>query len=393
MKSYLRYYLKNRLPLFIIIFSILLVVGVFSASGLSFVEQVLQASSSVYSSYEPTDAGISPLVFAVCVIMLILPFFNMGNRYSLARTDMFRQTAQNKKAYRYVEHGISIGFVLAAYTISFALFLLIAVIKNYAQPIPENTNMYHYYRVIFNYGPYFFVYLLTLLFAIGNYFITYFFASRSNNFINSLILVVLGQVFLGSFCVLFAEMGGTRENYFMYLPCANACVSFGPLFLDARYTNWIIYGDKSYTDVFFRNYFTGNETEIILTTMSSFIVFFTVAITGAVFFFAEKEQSGEWAGKPDTSDAWQDVLYNLFVGTFMTWMFYSYLKNWYYDTGLAMAISFVVTIAVYYTLYGLLRRNFKPKQYQIIAMVCTMVMVIIVSMFIFGCNGFKPHVD
>lgn len=392
MKSYIRYFFKNRIPLFIIILSVLLIVGVTSASGLSFVEQWVQRDYYVYYNYRPTDAGVAPLAFTVCIIMVILPLFNMGYRYSLSKTDLFRQTAQNKKAYRYVDHGLSVAFVLAAYTISFALFLLVAVIKNYAQPIPQNNSMYHYYRVYFNYGPYFYIYLLTLLFAVGNYFITYFFASRSNNLINSLILVVLGQLFLGSFCILFAEMGGTNENYFMYLPCANASVSFGPLFLDFRYTGWIINGDKSYTDALYGIWYV-NETEAILTTLSSFIVFFITAATGVVFFFAEKDPSGEWAGKPDTSDAWQDVLYNLFVGTLLTWMLYSYIKNWYYNTAMALAISLVVTIAIYYTLYGLLRRNFKPKQYQIIAMVCTMVMVIAVSMFIFGCNGFKPHVE
>ena len=390
MKSHIRYFLKNRLPIFIIILSIFLIIGVVSASRLSFVEQVLQETGHYYDGYEPTESGILPLAFAVCIVMALLPLFNMSARFSLAKTELLRQTAHNKKAYRYVENGLSIGIVLASYTISFLIFLLIAIIKNCAQPLPENTHMYHYYRVYFNYSPYFFVYLLTVVFAIGNYFITYLFASRSNNLLNSIILVVLGQLFMGFFPALFAEFEGPALRFFMQTPLCNSSVSFGPLFLDYRYSNWIVQGDSSYLYKFIANYDNITLSQAIRFTTYSFVSFFSVAILGIASFFFEKDPSGEWAGKPETKEPYQEICYNLFIGSMFTIFIYWIIKEWNDSSMMQLVFWFVFYLVVYYVLYGVIKRNFKPKLYQIIVMVSNTALLVIVGFIIFGCIGFTP---
>ena len=390
MKNYIRQFIKSRLPFFIIIFAILLIVAFCSASATSFIEKYPMDTSNGFTVDSPEDLGLAYLPFTVCIICMLLPFFNMSYRYSLAKYDVYSQVAQSSKKFRYVDHGISLGFILASYTIAFIAYVVTIAIRNQLQPVPEIAG-YECYKIYLNYAPFLLVYLMTLAFAAGNYFITYLLISRSNSLLNSIVLLIFGQLFLASFCVLFAEMGGTNENYFMLNPCANASISFGPTFIDTRYTYWIIQGDSSYTYAVHQRYWSPGETEALLTTVSSFVVFFLVALIGLITFFFEKDPSGEYAGKPETNNIYQDLFYHASVGSLGTLIFYQYLKYWNDGTGVTLVLFFALFAAVYYVVYGLLRRNFKLKGHQIGTLLANTALVIIMGIIIFACNGFKPH--
>ena len=80
-------------------------------------------------------------------------------------------------------------------------------------------------------------------------------------------------------------------------------------------------------------------------------------------FIVEKDPSSEWAGKPDSDKPYQEIIFHagfatigLIIGSVMdSVMFLSMLVS---------SLFYVIYAASYYTLYGLLHRNFKLKGYQ-----------------------------
>ena len=392
MKSYISHYIKVRLPLFIIIAALLFIVGIISIGDVDFIIDVMQGSNGYYVVEEPTNAGIFPITFAVSIIAMIMPLFNMSYRYSLAKTDMFRQVAQSKKKFRYIDHGISLAFILIAFTIAFAVLVISIAIKNQVQPIPVSTDGHStYYKIYFHYWIYALVYLVIIAFIIGNYFISYLLVSRSNNVLNSIIILIMGQFFLASFCTIFAEMAQTNNTYFFQMPLSNASVSFAPFFVQTRYTFWIINGDSSFEYGLRQVYWVASTNETNFSLALSFIVFFGVALFGLFMFLFEKDPSGEWAGKPETGNIHQELFFHISVGSLMTFVFYQHLKYWYDGTIPSLIASFATYAALYYTLLGLLKRNFKPKLSQILVMLGNTALVVIMGIIIFACNNFQSH--
>ena len=392
MKSYIAHYIKVRLPLFIIIAALLFIVGIISIGDVDFIIDVMQGSNGYYVVEEPTNAGIFPITFAVCIIAMIMPLFNMSYRYSLAKTDMFRQVAQSKKKFRYIDHGISLAFILIAFTIAFAVLVISIAIKNQVQPIPVSTDGHStYYKIYFHYWIYALVYLVIIAFIIGNYFISYLLVSRSNNVLNSIIILIMGQFFLASFCTLFSEMAKTDNTYFFQMPISNASASFAPFFVQTRYTFWIINGDSSFGYGLRQIFWVASTNETNLGLALSFIVFFGVALFGLFMFLFEKDPSGEWAGKPETGNIHQELFLHISTGSLMTFVFYQHLKYWYDGTVASLIASFATYAALYYTLLGLLKRNFKPKLSQILVMLGNTALVVIMGIIIFACNNFQSH--
>ena len=141
---------------------------------------------------------------------------------------------------------------------------------------------------------------------------------------------------------------------------------------------------------FYNNGDSLTEGQAIRFTTYSFILFFSVAILGLIAFFLEKEQSGEFAGKPENKKPYQEICYNLFMGATFTVFFFWMLKEWN-DTSAGSVVFLLLTfMVVYYVLYGVLRRNFKPQTYQIIVMVANTALLVIVGLIIYGCIGFTP---
>ena len=92
------------------------------------------------------------------------------------------------------------------------------------------------------------------------------------------------------------------------------------------------------------------------------IEFVLLAALGIVAFITEKDPSSEWAGKPDSDKPYQEILFHagfgtigLIIGTIMSGSIFSSILS---------LLFYVSYAASYYTLYGLLRRNFKLKGYQ-----------------------------
>jgi hypothetical protein len=87
MKRYLRLSIIRKLPLFVVLSVLLLTVAFTSASNVDF------ESGNYYHYAVPPASGVSGLIGTFIVIMTILPFFSMNYRYSLGKSDLYRQVA------------------------------------------------------------------------------------------------------------------------------------------------------------------------------------------------------------------------------------------------------------------------------------------------------------
>ena len=119
MKKYLFYSFKRKLPLYIIVMVIFLTIALTSFATTSFfADRYYDSYEGVYYSYYGYNSGTLPVLIAYFVILFVLPFFNMGYRYSLAKSDTFRQAAFKDKYLRYYEHLSSLIIVLITFTIA-----------------------------------------------------------------------------------------------------------------------------------------------------------------------------------------------------------------------------------------------------------------------------------
>ena len=98
MKRYLRLSIIRKLPLFVVLSVLLLTVAFTSASNVEF-----ENDGYYYYAVNPA-CGASGLIGTFFMIMTILPFFSMNYRYSLGKSDLYRQVAFKEKRIRYGEH-------------------------------------------------------------------------------------------------------------------------------------------------------------------------------------------------------------------------------------------------------------------------------------------------
>ena len=201
--------------------------------------------------------------------------------------------------------------------------------------------------------------------------------------------MVLGQIFLAFFNSVFVELGGTTDYYFAMNPMANSSVTFGPYFLNAKYTGWITVGDKVYNPL--NSVSSRGYEEKMLTTAASFITFFSIAVVGIVAFLFEKDPSSEWAGKPETNNFHQDLLYNLFVGAPCTVFLFWFMKGWDETSAGSLPFFLLFYAIIYYTLYSVLRRDFRPKGYQVLSMLATTTFMVMLALIMFARIGFTPY--
>ena len=350
MKRYLSLSIIRKLPLFVIVSVLFLTAAFFSTASADF-------SRKDYFTYP--DACLPALLVFFFITMMILPLFSMNYRYSLARSDLYRQVGFKNNTIRIGEHLSSLIIVCISFTISFAMLVSILLIKNYTV-----EGLVAYYL---HYEWYIVLYFVSIILGVGQYFLSYLLVSRSNTFINSLLMLLLGQFFLNFFIYVFVCFGKcsiSEGTMFTQGPSVIGLISWVPNIIDQL----ICSNQLDILDGTDNAYRTMQLTAIWL----SIIIFFLVAALGVVAFILEKDPSSEWAGKPDTPKPYQEIIFHagfatigLVIGTTLI------------DSTLTLVYSllyFSTYVIAYYTLYGLLRRNFKLNARQ--------------AAIIFGISGF-----
>lgn len=366
MKRYLRLSIIRKLPLFVVLSVLLLTVAFVSASNVDF-------ESGDYYHYTLSPAsGTSGLIGTFFMIMAILPFFSMNYRYSLGKSDLYRQVAFKEKRIRYGEHLSSLIIVCIAYTIALSVQVATLAVRNYI--ISESPDFYLYY------GWFIPMYFTCLVVGTGLYFISYLLVSRSNVFINSLLVFCLGYIFFN--CINYVVIAYFTRNisetsFFLQGPSAIGAISYVAQEFEA-----LICGNKLLLPMA-----ETAEWQYNASFFACIIEFVILAALGIVAFIVEKDPSSEWAGKQDSNKPYQEILFHagfgtigLIIGTIMSGSIFSTILS---------LLFYVSYAASYYTLYGLLRRNFKLKGYQFGIIFGNVGLSIIAGFTYMGISGYQ----
>ena len=367
MKRYLRLSIIRKLPLFVVLSVLLLTVAFVSASNVEF------EGLDYYHYYTLSPAsGTSGLIGTFFMIMAILPFFSMNYRYSLGKSDLYRQVAFKDKRIRYGEHLSSLIIVCIAYTIALSVQVATLAVRNYI--IFKNPDFYLYY------GWFIPMYFTCLVVGTGLYFISYLLVSRSNVFINSLLVFCLGYTFFN--CINYVVIAYCTRNigeasFFLQGPSAIGAISYV-----AQEFEGLICSNKLLLPMA-----EAADWQYNASFFTCIIEFVLLAVLGILAFIVEKDPSSEWAGKPDSDKPYQEILFHagfgtigLIIGTIMSGSIFSTILS---------LLFYVSYAASYYTLYGLLRRNFKLKGYQFGILFGNVGLSIIAGFTYMGISGYQ----
>ena len=366
MKRYLRLSIIRKLPLFVVLSVLLLTVAFTSASNVDF------EGNDYYRYAADPASGTGGLIGTFLMIMTILPFFSMNYRYSLAKSDLYRQVAFKEKRIRYGEHLSSLIIVCIAFTIALSVQIATLAVRNYV--IVENPDFYLYYAWFIP------MYFTCLVVGAGLYFISYLLVSRSNVFINSLLVFCLGYTFFN--CINYVVIAYCTRNiaeasFFLQGPSAIGAISFV-----SQEFEGLICGNTLLLPMTETTEWQYNAS--FFTTIIEFVL---LVALGIVAFVVEKDPSSEWAGKPDSDKPYQEILFHAGFGT-IGFIIGTIMSGSIFSTILSL-LFYVSYAASYYTLYGLLRRNFKLKGYQFGILFGNVGLSIISGFVYMGISGYQ----
>ncbi len=332
MKPYLKYSFLSKLPLFIIIIAILLTVAL--------------VQSFTFNEFDGINDFTVAFLTIVCTITLVLPLFGMNYRYSLTKSDIYRQVALKDRAIRIADNLIMLGVLLLSFTLTFWFLSYII----YAKDSMNNGLAYKYAYLV----PEFF---LSFLGIIGTYAFSYCIISISNTLIGSIILLVAVNFLVPCALSMLGQMI-SGDHYFMH--------EFTIPFIFPHFVATDLFGSElvgqeySYIKSLFLGY-EGSGYPIIgasaglFSFISMCIIYIGVASLGITIFFVGRDPSAEWAGKPATKTPIQSILYHSSFLAILAFFGVMLVDS----QPLISFIIIVLIICLYYALFGLLKMNFK----------------------------------
>ena len=373
MMRYLWLNIKKKLPLYIICTHLFFATAFTFIINTTFLEQ--HYVEDIYFFYgNDNTPGYLMLFILFMIVMMILPLFGMNYRYSLGRSDLFRQAPYKNKHLRYGEHLSALIIIVTAFTLSYIFLVVGLMIKeNFFVKVPEPNEFFYYVKLHYNYVYYIPAFFVFLVMGVAQYFISYFFISRANNVLNSIILLLAGELFLAFYilmpCILFYRVINYQQST-LALPI---------VFVNGLFSSLIMNGSADAIMTFKGESAIANSVEYII----SLVVFAALAIIGLISFLKEKDPSSEYAGKAKSDKPYQEIIYHAFA-----YVFGSLICG--LNHGLIyLFISFFFFAASYYTFYGLLNRNFKLRLPQLITILCVAFAVLVTD----GASSIKYAIE
>lgn len=380
MKRFVISSLLKKLPLLIILTVVLCSIAIFSTTDVSFIMRYniydgVQSLNPRFVNPDPAYLGLTIFFFAT---MMLLPLFSMNYRYSLAKSDVYRQVAFKEKHIRYAEHLSTLVTVLISFTVAYIILVGSLAVANTITVASFNkpADQYGVYTAgYYNYIYYIPLYFCIIVLGVAQYFISYLIVSRSNCVRNSVIVLILGELALMSMFFLINDYIDNHDHLpadaFIY---TGASVAF-PIFLLYRiFTPAILYNENWFVDLYESRSYT-NYPYAVFTLVTSAIIFLGLAVLGLIAFIKEKDPSGEFAGKTNTKKPYQEIIFHVGFALFGLFITQAAISM----NVVSYLLFLVFFAAAYYSLYGTLIHNFKLKPYQIGILVSVMVFVILVG--------------
>ena len=398
MKKYLIFSLKRYIPLFVVSFAVCFF-GFVTVFGASIPTQV---TITVYTGEGPyyvstllgslsISSGILAMMIPVTIFTMLLPFFANSYRYSMQSADTFYQIGKNKKSIRWINNLLLLSSFIVIFTVAFLLGVIILFcrqIPNIGRPdevgeVAENYQRITHY-LFFNFAYYVPVYFIIVIYAILNYAISYFFVTRANNLVDSIILLILGEfilaigimtpIWFAMICESIAtSMSSTFINETILLGTRTSCF-VSPIAWIIYFFDGLITGEGSlFVEQMDGLILDGPAVFGLVMSVICIVVYLAVAGFGIYKFLAEKESSGELAGKPVGRDKFQYIIFHMAFGLIGLWI--GSLQSLIGGTlsVLTNQVFYIVLYisemgffgAAYYVLFGLLRRNFRMNKKEL----------------------------
>lgn len=409
MKKYIIYNLKRFIPLYAVFFAVTfsLFLITFSYSSISTKEMIdSYGYVSPYYIFDSTPtSNLIVLAIPLIAITFILPIFANNYRYSLRSADLFNQIGDNKKTIRFTNNLSLLLSVIALYTTAFIFAIAILSIRQIVSIMnPEEVQTYgsgdtsyqiatRYY--LFNFAYYIPIYLFILIIGINNYFISYFFVTRANNPLNSVIMLVLGHLILGiglmtPFWIVQILMKNNMFLQFDYLAVTRSMTPISQVaIMYYMFENLVVSNNFTLGQMLLET--TNKDILSLIISIVCFIGYYAFGGFSLYYFFKEEETSGEFAGKPFGRDNFQSVIFYVGAGLISLWALiaqglpslFSAINALLITTRFITIFSSVVFIgALYYVFLGLLRRNFRLGIVEIIVMISTLTINVAMAMIV-----------
>ena len=368
MNSYIKHLLKKYLPFYIVLFAVCI--------SIFFI--YLTIDNNVYSkpsedvNYYITSpySGLLIFIIPLAFVSIFAPIFANTYRYSIKSVDVFYQTGKGSRQIRLMNNLTLLISIIVSYTAAFIIAIVIMFFKQLATAGKEvvtdygSVNIY----IMFNFGYYFLAYFLAVIVCAVNYFISYYFITRANNPINSIICLILGHMLLSALVMTPIWYASIINTLFSDIPAfynANILLGtrvpsiIGPIALITNIFEPLIVSGEPLNLVI-----TSDDVFSLILSIFCVLLFFAIGASSIFAFIKERESSGELAGKPEGRDKLQMVIFHIGAGLIFFW---SGIANGFISVFAVVSVfttisSFVMLCAVYYVFYGLIRRNFKLKK-------------------------------
>ena len=405
MKKFLLYSLKRYIPFYIISFAICVSFILSSVASISVTTQYYETETGEIIRYVSGGSVTTMFIFIGVILYgftLVLPIIANSYRYSLRSLDLFNQISSGKNKVRIVNNLILLASLILSFTVAYILGVLILGVKQIAvMNVGAQYEVVQYYTeetVYLVTAPKFynFVYFIPIYFyfVIGaaiNYFISYFLVTRANNALNSIILLVLGQLilivglctpiwYIGYIAGLFGNpISGIMLNAnFLFgtkTPSMVGVISGGIYLFDGPFNN------TTSTLVDALSTIKENDILALVLAILSLAIYIALGALGILYFLKEKESSGEYAGKPTGRDKFQNIIFHTGAGLIGVWYMvlsgtlgsslFGFASGSIMDdysttaTTISLILSYLPAIvtfgAIYYVFSSLLKRNFRLK--------------------------------
>ena len=407
MKKYVIFTMKRFIPLFAVTFAVC-----FSIFMMYFSSMTITYTTYSGGGYylETLDSGIIVVSIPLAILTSILPIFANSYRYRLRAADVFYQIGKGKKSIRFVNNLSLLSAALISFTVAFifGLFILAArqipfigkesVVSTYTYineygdtAVGYTTQTY----VLFNFVYYLPVYLILIVAGLINYFISYFLVTRSNNLVNSIITLLLGQLVLGIgimspfwYVNIYTQIiSAINGDYYSILTEVFVGTHTSTIVSPIAWTHLIFNGlittnGSAIANIDLSNLDSSQILSIVLSSICT-LGYIVAGIVGLLYFLKEPESSGEYSGKPVGRDKYQIIIFHIGFGIIGLWVGAANSVGGVLLTfvGIVSLISqFIFFGAMYFVFMGLLRRNFRLNLKELLIMLGSLTINLILGL-------------
>lgn len=305
-KKYLKYVCKKNIILFIV----LIAVGLLSfGTSLLNVDllYVIRTPEGQYIStmYSRASSGLNYIFVVYAIATMFMSFKSVSYRYNKKAADCFYHLPLNRKELRRFNNLFNIGFILAAFTISYWIIIAAFGIK-YAITQPMEQDGYLYAKYTYDFVYYLVAYLLIALIITFMYIYNSLFVQLGNSSLSSFIFLIFGNILVSTLPYAIFNVASKFSPY-DYLPYTKSVFLHVDCFylpfylfslLDATIGNLIVTAKPASFDM---------DANLFPTIVNCLFLLITIGIAIYYCFFVD-DPSGEYNGMPGGRNKYVSIL-------------------------------------------------------------------------------------